>query len=113
MAARAIADARRVAGEIFEAVVAPRGASSGEARAPDRTEVLLLPETASSAKPRSRADWKRSSGFFSRQRRTSLSIEEEALGSEAEISGGSSLRMADMVSTAESPWKARWPVIIS
>ena len=28
-------------------------------------------------------------------------------------SGGSSLRMALMVSTAESRWKARWPVTIS
>ena len=61
----------------------------------------------------SRADWKRSSGFFSRQCRT---IRSSAGGSgwpPSAAGAGSSLRIAFIVSTAESPSNARRPVSIS
>ena len=70
-------------------------------------------DTASSAKARSRAEWKRSSRFFSRQRRTMRSNAGEAPLAAATISGGSSRRIALIVSTAVLPLKARFPENIS
>ena len=61
-----------------------------------------VPDSACSANARSRADWKRSSGCFSRQWRMTGSI---AAGDEAPsrvTSGGSSRRMAVIVSAAVS-----------
>ena len=69
--------------------------------------------SASRLKATSRADWKRSAGFFSRQWRTMRSSAGETLRLVSPRSGGSSLRMALMVSTEESPWKARLPDSIS
>jgi hypothetical protein len=58
-----------------------------------------VPDSASKAKPRSRADWNRSRGFFSRQRRTIRSSDGDTGRPLRVNSGGSSLRMAFMVST--------------
>jgi hypothetical protein len=61
----------------------------------------------------SRADWKRSPGFFSKQcctMRCSAGDTPEPL---AAISGGSSLRIAVMLSAAVSRANARDPVSIS
>ena len=72
-----------------------------------------IPDRASSAKARSRADWNLSSGAFSRQRRISLSMAGEMFLVAVEISGGSSFRMAFIVSIEESPRNARCPPTIS
>jgi hypothetical protein len=61
----------------------------------------------------SEADWNRRSGFFSRQWRTIRSRPGETFWFVTESSGGSSLRIAAIVSPAESPRKARWPESIS
>ena len=64
-----------------------------------------------SANARSRADWNRSSGLFSRLCRT---ISESSAGTPRPADrGGSVCRTAIIVSTAFSPWKARTPVSIS
>ncbi len=55
------------------------------------------------SKARSCAEWKRSSGFFSRQCRTMRSRPGWMFLLVAERSGGSSLRIADIESAAESP----------
>ena len=65
--------------------------------------VVADPESCSRSKARSRADWKRSSGFFSRQWRTIRSRAGGRLRLVSLRSGGSSLRIAVIVSTAESP----------
>src|SRR2546427_4820622 len=65
---------------------------------------------ASRAKLTSRAVWRRSSGFFSRQRRTTRSIAGETA---MQSSGGSSFTIALLVSMAELPWNARLPDSIS
>ena len=71
------------------------------------------PRRASSANPTSRADWKRSSGSFSRQRRTTAS-KPVGTGPAGElIGGGSEFRMAERVSTVVAPRKARRPASIS
>src|SRR5450755_407947 len=75
--------------------------------------VESVPESAPRAKPRSRADWKRLAGFFSRQWRTMRFMAGETFSWSGSGSGGSSLRMAFMVSTLDSPLKARWPEMIS
>jgi len=62
---------------------------------------------------RSRADWNRCSGFFSRQCRTIRSIPGGTFWFVREMSGGSSFRIADIVSAAESPRNARCPASIS
>src|SRR4029077_2356531 len=62
---------------------------------------------------RSRADWKRSSGFFSRQWSTIRLSAGVILGLEASKSAGSSLRMALAVSAGVGPSKARRPENIS
>ncbi len=72
------------------------------------------PDSACSAKAMSLALWKRSAGDFSRQCDT---IGPMAGGRPLEaasgISGGSSLRIAVMVSAVVSRWNARWPEINS
>ena len=63
------------------------------------------------AKAKSRADWKRSSGFFSRLWAT---IPASSAGTPRPAeSGGSSCRTLIIVSTGFERWKARWPVSIS
>ena len=59
------------------------------------------------------ADWNLRSGFFSRQWRTIRSRPGEMFWFVTERSGGSSRRIAAIVSPAESPRKARWPASIS
>lgn len=68
---------------------------------------------ASSANPRSRAHWKRSSGFFSRHRRAIRSREMAPSSRDSGISGGSSFKIAVSVSIADAPRKARSPEIAS
>ena len=55
------------------------------------------------------ADWNRLSGSFSRQCRTMWSRTGGTFRPDSESSGGSSLRIAAMVSAAEPRWKARLP----
>jgi hypothetical protein len=74
---------------------------------------LDSPATADKSKARSWAEWKRCSGFFSRQWRTMRSSAGEMSPFAAERSGGSSLRIADIVSAEESRRKARLPESIS
>ncbi len=71
------------------------------------------PETSSSANATSCAEWKRCSGLFSMQRRTIRSSPGETPWFVAERSGGSSRRIADIVSAAESPRNACRPESIS
>ena len=61
----------------------------------------------------SRADSKRSSGFFSRQCRTIRSSPGWISLFVCESSGGSLVRIAVIVSAAVSPRNARWPASIS
>src|SRR5580704_11620062 len=68
---------------------------------------LLSEDKLSKSKARSRADWKRKLGSFSRQWRTIRSRPGETCRPVSVSSGGSSLRMAFMVSTLESPLNAR------
>src|SRR6266705_551880 len=69
--------------------------------------------SASRAKARSCADLNRSSGFFSRQCRTTRSSPGERLRLVSANSGGSSFTIAFIVSAADSLWNARFPVSIS
>jgi len=62
------------------------------------------------AKATSRADWKRSSGRFSRHR---LATRSSPDGMSAAISGGSALRIAVMTSGVVSPENGRLPASIS
>ena len=71
------------------------------------------PDSAWRSNARSCAEWKRSSGFFSRQWRTTRSRPGATFLFVAERSGGSSRRIADMVSAAVSRWNARDPDSIS
>src|SRR5205814_1367189 len=66
--------------------------------------------TRSRAPTRSRADWKRSSGLFARQRAT---IFASAAGVRWGSGGGSSRRMAAPVAISVSRSNGRWPVSIS
>jgi hypothetical protein len=66
-------------------------------------------DSASNANAKSRADWKRSSGFFSRQCRTTRSSAGGSGRPVVTISGGSSVRMAFIVCTAVSPMNGRAP----
>src|SRR6266496_3552790 len=72
--------------------------------------VMCLPlgtsDTVLSANARSRADWKRLSGSFSRQCRTICSNAAGTSFPPKRISGGSSLSTAVIVSTSVSPEKA-------
>ena len=71
------------------------------------------PERAARPNATSRADWKRSPGLFSRQCRTMASSPGGSPGWTVAGSGGSSLRIAFMVSTAYSRRNAGRPVNIS
>jgi len=71
------------------------------------------PETASRSYAMSRADWKRSSGLFSRQCETSRSSAGATLRAVSARGGGSSFRIALRTSAEESPRKARRPESIS
>ena len=73
----------------------------------------LSPWSVSKANPRSRADWKRCSGFFSRQRCTIRSSAGGVAGAICEMPGGSSFRMAVIVSVDVGLRNARLPVSIS
>src|SRR5437867_3102060 len=67
-------------------------------------------DTVLSANARSRADWKRFSGSFSRQCRTICSNAAGTSFPPKRISGGSSLSTAVILSTSVSPEKASlWP----
>jgi hypothetical protein len=66
-----------------------------------------------SANARSWADWKRSPGCFSRQRRTIDPTAEGRSGTSRPKSGGSSFKIAFKDSTLEARAKARSPVAIS
>ena len=91
------------------------GTRRGAAATRDAREAPLasVPESALSAKERSRADWKRCSGFFSRQRRTMRSSAGGSGRPGSDNSGGSSFKTAVMVSAGVSRRKARTPESIS
>src|SRR5262245_6970860 len=67
-------------------------------------------DKASSAKQRSLADWKRCSGFFSKQRRTILSKAGLIFAFISLSSGGISFKIAFITSIADSPPKVRPPL---
>ena len=71
---------------------------SGRGRRATRPDALLVSIADSSANARSRADWKRSSGRFSRQRRTIRSTPGATTTPDRSGSGGSSFRIAVIVS---------------
>jgi hypothetical protein len=71
-----------------------------------------LSATASIAKRRSLADWKRSSARFSRHRRATRNNACD-VAPEGVRTGGSALRTAIIASAAVSPEKARCPLSIS
>src|SRR5258708_1745471 len=68
-------------------------------------------DNASNAKPKSCAEWKRRSGFFSRQRRTILSSDGLTFGFDSLNSSGSSLRMAVIFAAIVSPPNPPPPVV--
>ena len=70
-------------------------------------------DSARRSNARSCAEWNLSSGFFSRQWRITRSSPGCTFLFVAERSGGSSRRIADMVSAAVSRWNAREPDSIS
>src|ERR1700674_1888199 len=76
-------------------------------------EELPEPETTSSAKARSEADWKRCSGFFSKQRCTTRCNPGGMFGVICERAGGSSFKIAVSVSTEVGFRNARFPDSIS
>jgi hypothetical protein len=92
-------------GAIGRGVVPPSGPVIGP-------EVEIV-ESVSRLNARSRADWKRCSRSFSRQRRTSRSTAGGTPGLNCVTSGGSSFRIALSVSMPELRLKARWPLRIS
>ena len=71
------------------------------------------PERCSRSNAMSLAEWKRDSGFFSRQCCTMRSSAGETLRLVSLNSGGSSFKIALIVSAAVSPWNARLPDSIS
>ena len=98
-----------------EAAARPSTSVRRDARRAGRTDAEAVEVAAVSdrAKARSRADWNRCSGFFSRQRRTIRSSPGATSGRSPAMSAGSSFRIALIVSTAEPPRKARRPESIS
>src|SRR5690349_7040245 len=76
-------------------------------------DMLLESESDSRAKAKSEACWKRCSGFLARQRFTILCSPGGGLAVIWERGGGSSLRIAVIVSAEVGRWKARLPVSIS
>src|SRR6266545_6547429 len=106
-----IARAKRASARIvaLRSGLALRAATTADiGRSGDETPVSV-----SRSKARSWAEWKRCSGFFSRQWRTIRSSPGEIFRLVSERSGGSSRRIADIVSAVESAWKARRPESIS
>src|SRR6187402_3389731 len=85
------------------------GAESAGAEDPE-TDDEDAPDSVSSANARSVADWKRSSGAFSTQRRTMRSSPGPILSRAVSRSGGSLVRTAVIVSAAVSALKARCPL---
>jgi hypothetical protein len=69
-------------------------------------------DSPSSANARSRADWKREPGCFSRQR-AMMRASAGGTCSAGSMSGGSARRIADITSAVVSPVNARRPVSIS
>src|SRR5215471_6985472 len=78
-----------------------RGQSAGMASM--GIAIGVAPDKASIANARSLAEWNRSSGFFSRQCRNTRSRAGARFLLLSERSGGSSLRIALIVSAADSP----------
>ena len=76
-------------------------------------EDIAESDMASNANAKSDAEWKRCSGFFSRQRCTIRSRAGGVPGVIREISGGSSFKMAVIVSGDVGFLNARLPVSIS
>src|SRR5450755_1418129 len=68
------------------------------------TDELLDSDEASSENAKSDADWNRCSGFFSRQRCTTRSSPGGAPGTICKMPGGSSFRMAVIVSADVGFW---------
>ena len=75
--------------------------------------VEVKPEIVSRSKARSRADWKRPSGCFSKQWRTIRPSAGVMFGADSLMSFGSSFRIAFMISTELSPVNGRLPESIS
>ena len=94
------------------AALTQRRRSGGRARRLTTLE-LEVPEIASSANPTSRAEWNLRAGSFSRQRRMIRSSPGDSCSLSVCNSGGSSFKMAFMVSMDDSPLKARCPLSIS
>ena len=92
---------------------APTGGRRGTTLARPRGPSRSFPRAPRGRTRGRRADWKRSAGFFSRQCRTSRSSSDGIFAPETSGSGGSSFRIAFIVSIAESPLNARRPVSIS
>ncbi len=124
--AGSVTSGRRSAVESAKPATAPSIAKTAAASQPIRRRGAALPSAASAAhgplpvvvelsmaNARSRADWKRRSGIFSRQRRTTRSRAGVTAPADGSNSAGSSRRMAVMVSGAVSRWKARCPWSIS
>ena len=97
------------------ATLAARGKRRDAAREDGRAAERAVPSTeASRSNARSRADWKRSAGLFSRlcRRIRSRAGGRSAPGLDAS-SSGSAWRIAVIVSAPVGFWKARRPVSIS
>src|SRR5215471_13185748 len=97
---KAAAPRSMAAATMAAALRAPRDRAADAAAPVDNPDV---PDRDSRSNARSWADWNRRSGFFSRQWRTMRSRPGEIAWFVTERSGGSSFRIADMVSAAESP----------
>ena len=95
------------------AIVAARHDRFGAGNAATALELTDVPENASSANATSRAVWNRSAGFFSRQWRTIRSSAGDRSVFDVDSSGGSSRRIAVIVSAAVSRLNARSPDSIS
>ena len=89
------------------------GVRRGAAAVARAAFVASVPESALNANDKSRADWKRCSGLFSRHRRTIRSSAGETRCAGSDSSGGSSFKTAVIVSTAVSRRNARVPESIS
>src|SRR5262245_43926942 len=97
------------------AIQCSRRRDAGDVGLSSGSRVTLEPGIveASSAKLRSLADWNRCSGFFSKQRRTILDSTGETFELVSVRSGGSTVKIEFMTSTADSPENGRSPQSIS
>jgi len=93
------------------AVIRTARRDTGRATFPEDAAIagVEASDNARRSNARSCAEWNRSSGFFSRQWRITRSRPGWTFLFVAERSGGSSRRMADIVSAAVSRWNAREP----